>query len=408
MEPSRNWIRQQSFFQDTMFLLPEGNINYTFKDIPQWAKDAHDYGVNSVMISGWHRGGHDNGYPYYEPDPRLGTYEDLEAGIRECHKIGVKVYFFVNYQPVLVDTKWYKDELNLYVEQNRNGDPYWFAGWGMGTLASRMGYTAPFMVWADPSFPKYSESLLRYFKKLVEIGADGLHVDKMFPDQMNFNPRLKTSPDRSTWEGAIQLTDKIYNECKAINPNFAMSFECNWDRLLQYGSAIWWVGNMSIARTVFPEMVETTTVSQPYDYVGVNSAVRNGYAVLVGPFNYSRSMAYEPWKGLSAYIKEVKRIRDELIDTVYFGEFLDKEQVRLQEPLDSNVEFNTFRNLNTAKRACILTNKSMVECRQKILEFEGNASAKVRVYKPFEKPIDVKLPAEITIPPERIAFVVEQ
>ena len=86
-----------------MFILPEGTLNMTFKEIPQWAKDAHDHGVNAVLISGWNRGGHDNGYPYYEPDPRLGTYEHLKQALAECHKLGIKVYFFVNYQPVMAE-----------------------------------------------------------------------------------------------------------------------------------------------------------------------------------------------------------------------------------------------------------------------------------------------------------------
>jgi hypothetical protein len=37
MDPSRSWIRRHSFFQDTMFILPEGTLNYTYKDIPRWA-----------------------------------------------------------------------------------------------------------------------------------------------------------------------------------------------------------------------------------------------------------------------------------------------------------------------------------------------------------------------------------
>ena len=95
----------------TMFMLPEGTISYTFKDIPKWAKAAKDHGINAVQISGWQRGGHDNGYPYYAPDPRLGTWKELEDGIRACHKMGLKVYFFVNYQPMMVDSDWYKNEL---------------------------------------------------------------------------------------------------------------------------------------------------------------------------------------------------------------------------------------------------------------------------------------------------------
>jgi len=100
VQPADDWIRRQSFFLMTMFMLPEGTINYTFKDIPKWAKSAKAHGINAVQISGWQRGGHDNGYPYYEPDPRLGTWKDLEDGIRACHKMGLKVYFFANYQPI--------------------------------------------------------------------------------------------------------------------------------------------------------------------------------------------------------------------------------------------------------------------------------------------------------------------
>jgi len=413
MEPSRDWIRQNSFFMDTSVLLAEGNINYTFKDIPKWAKSAKDHGVNSVLISGWQRGGHDNGYPYYEPDPRLGTYDDLKAAIREIHKMGIKVYFFVNYQPVMINSQWFKDELNQYLQETKEGQlsvlgrPSKGVGWGFGTLWARMGHPK-LMVWADPSFPKFSKALLKYFKKLVEIGADGLHVDKMFPSQMNFNPRSPMSPDSSTWEGAIQLTDRIYTECKKINPDFAMSFESGWDRVLQYGGAIWWVGNMSICRTVFPEMADTLYISQPYDYLGINNAVRNGHVVLLYPFMGGRSMNWEPMKGLSVYIKEVKRIRDELNDTVFFGEVLGGAEISIEGSLKQSVLYNTFRNLKTGKRACILTNSSMTLKKQIIKSFEGKTSGQVRVYTPFEEPLDTRLPAEVKIPAERIIFVVEQ
>jgi hypothetical protein len=32
-----------------------------------------------------------------EPDPRLGTYEDLRRALAACHEMGTSVYFFVNY-----------------------------------------------------------------------------------------------------------------------------------------------------------------------------------------------------------------------------------------------------------------------------------------------------------------------
>ena len=406
MGPSRSWIRRSSFVQDTMFLLPEGTINCTFKDIPRWAKEARDHGITAVLISGWHRGGHDNGYPHYDPDPRLGTYDDLRLGLEACHKMGVRVYFFVNYQPAMIESDWFKQELHRYVQMREDGG-YGACGWGMGTLWARMGNAKP-MAGLDPMFPEYREALLRRFLKLVEVGADGLHVDKMFPGPMDFNPRCELGPDTSPWEGPIQLTRILMERAKKINPDFAMSFECNWDRMLEFGDAIWWVGNMSLARSVFPEMVETRGITSPYDYLGVNNAVRLSQAGLLGPLNYTRSVGWEPWQGLAAYIREVKRVQDDLSEIVFLGEVLGHAEIELGHEPKPGVEYSVFRGLKTGKHACILTNCGMEDEGQAIRTFSGSAGGCVRIHVPFAPPRDATLPVTVVVPAERVVFVEER
>src|SRR5712692_4193361 len=56
----------------------------------------------------------------------------------------------------------------------------------------------------------------------------------------------------------------------------------------------------------FPEFMATFAVVQPWDYNNVNNAIRYGY---------------------QAYVAEVLRIRDELKETVFLGEFLDMLEV---------------------------------------------------------------------------------
>ena len=320
-KPSQCWIRRQSFFQMTMFELPEGTINYRFKDIPRWARDAKDHGINAVQISGWHLGGHDNGYPHYVVDPRLGTWKELEDGIKACHQMGVKVYFFVNYQQMMIDSEWYKKELIKYREHGPNGEITWNTGWGMGTMWARMGHPK-LMTAADPAFPQFRKIIVDQFARLAQIGADGVHVDKMFPAAIDYNPDIPMGPDIATWEGTILLTHEVFAACRRYQPDWAMSFECNWDRLLQFSGATWWVGNQRITRQVFPENAETLLIASPYDYLGVNNAVREGHTVMVGPMNFCRSVGWKPWEGLAQYIKEVKRLQDSLMDTVYLGEVL--------------------------------------------------------------------------------------
>ncbi|MBI2301355.1 MAG: hypothetical protein HYU66_20805 [Armatimonadetes bacterium] len=405
VQPKDDWIRRQSFFVMTMFMLPEGTISYTFRDIPKWAKAAKDHGINAVQVSGWQRGGHDNGYPFYEPDPRLGTWEELEAGIRACHRMGVKVNFFANYQPMMVESDWYKSELQKYREMRADGGPTWMAGWGMGTLWARAGHPK-LMTWANLAFPQFRKVIVDYFTKLASIGGDGVHVDKMFPAAIDYNPDSPLSPDTATWEGAVQLTREIYQSCRRRNPDWCQSFECNWDRMLQFGGATWWVGNQLITRKVFPENVETLGLYQAYDYLGVNNAVRDGHAVMVAPLNFSRSVDWPPFRGLADYIKEVKRIRDELQDTVFFGEVLGAREVTLEGGPPDGVAYNVFRNRTTARRVCILTNSRM-EARQVTVKAFDGGGGRVRIHIPRTKARTVSLPATVTIPGERLAFVEE-
>lgn len=406
-KPSQCWIRRESFFQFTMFELPEGTINYRYKDIPQWAKDAKDHGINSVQISGWHPGGHDNGYPYYTVDPRLGTWQELEDGIKACHKMGLKVYFFVNYQQVMQDSEWYKRELSKYREWGSpDGATTWNIGWPMGTLWGRMGHQKK-MVGVDPAFPEYRKILVDQFAKLAEIGADGVHVDKMAPVSIDYNPNLPMSPDTGPWEGAILLTQEIFAACRKHNPDWAMSFECTWDRMLQFSGATWWVGYQRITRSVFPENAEMQIIANAYDYLGVNNLVRDGNTVMLGPMNMCRSVGWKPWEGLANYIKEVKRIQDNLTDAVYLGEMLGQEGVQIPGGPVAGIAYNVSRNITTGKRVCILTNATMQSKRQTIATFEASPSGQARIHTPFQPAKIVKLPAEIEVPAERIVFVEE-
>lgn len=408
--PDEDWIRQQGVYQMIMILLPEGNVNYRFCEVPQLARDGLKHGVKALQLAGWQRGGHDNGYPYYEPDPRLGTWEELEEAIAECHRMGVKVYFFVNITVVNLDTEWYKAELKDCGWESARGADYWIAGWGMGTLGSRMAHTVPLMAFEDMSFPAMHDGHLKYFKKLAEIGADGLHIDKMFPGHMNFNPRTALSPGQAQWEGAIRLIKDIHDECRAIQPDFCISFETNWDRVLSYGVGTWWAGNMSRAREVFPELIETVGLYQPYDYIGVNDAVRRSLTIMASPHHFNRSMAYPSWKGLSEYIEAVTRWREEAAETVFYGEALPgAEGLQLGgDGMPPGVAVGSYRARVPEQRGAVVTNNGDQLVDVQLVGFGADEGTVVRITGPGRKPAILTLPASVEIAPEHLVFVVEQ
>ena len=64
----------------------------------------------------------------------------------------------------------------------------------MGTLLGT-DRASKLMTWADPGFPAVRKIIVDYFAKLAQIGADGVHVDKMFPAAIDYNPNMPMSPD---------------------------------------------------------------------------------------------------------------------------------------------------------------------------------------------------------------------
>ncbi len=305
----------------------------------------------------------------------------------------------------MLDMEWYKKDLSKYREW---GDPdgavTWNTGWAMGTLWGRMGHPKR-MTGADPALPEYRKIIVGQFEKLAKIGADGVHVDKMFPVAIDYNPNLPMSPDTGPWEGAILLTKEVMAACRKHNPHWAMSFECNWDRMLQFTGATWWVGNQLITRQVFPENAEMQLIASAYDYLGVNNLVRDGHVVMLGPMNMCRSVGWKPFEGLADYVREVKRIRDSLSDTVFLGEVLGHQGVRLAGGPTPGIAYNVFRNRATGKHVCILTNSRKEAVKQTILGFDSGSTGEARIHTPFQKAKVVQLPAEIEVPAERLVFV---
>jgi hypothetical protein len=418
--PGSTWIRREQAFLHTMLMLPEDNLNFRYTDIPALAKAATDCNVTHMNITGWNVGGHDRGYPQYDPDPRLGTWEELEASIAACHELGMKVSFFVNCQPIDLTTDWYKEELHKYCILDSYGSPFYITSyWGMGTLSARSMFMTgvPFSE-MNPAHPEVRELLISRFRKLAEIGADGLHIDKLFQTPMDFNPRLQdTSPDRAHHEGILRFVEELLAACRVVNPDFCFSYEGGWDRLFSYSDQIWWGnGEETAMKAAFPQMCMVTGIEQAYDFNKLNLAMLHGDNLLIGPANYNASMDHPLWQPLSAYIGELLRLRAVIFDIVCCGEKLDASEgiYRRHEPMVSvndafianpDCRWIAHRDTDTGRRGIVLANLSGDPI-DVTAGFIANGGA-CQVLQPFESVVEGQFPVSLTIPAERVAFVVD-
>ena len=79
------WDAWQATFMDS----PDGRVRLRYSDLEKYAADAKAFGVNLIMIAGWHDGGIDTNYPHFaETNPRLGTRQEFEAAIAACEANG--------------------------------------------------------------------------------------------------------------------------------------------------------------------------------------------------------------------------------------------------------------------------------------------------------------------------------
>jgi hypothetical protein len=195
--------------------------------------------------------------------------------------------------------------------------------------------------------------------------------------------------------------------CRKLNPDWCMSFECNWDRMLQFGGATWWVGNQLITRKVFPEHVETTSITQAYDILGVNNLVRDGHVVMLAPMSFGRGLDWAPVRGLADYVRQVKLIRDHLADAVFYGRSLGQEPVKLEGGPPDGVAYNVWVDRRTGRRVCILSNSRMEPRTLMFPGFAGAASGLVRLHVPGRKARTLEVPAALAVPAERVVFVEE-
>jgi hypothetical protein len=130
--------------------------------------------------------------------------------------------------------------------------------------------------------------------------------------------------------------------------------------MLAYSDVLWaWHSNWENQHTAafrytFSQWTPGQAVFQPFDYHVVNNAMRYGYQLFVATAHLCGSLNDPATGPLSAYIREVLRIREELRDFIYAGEYLDVLEVRVTHESDSF--FNTHRHALTRKRACVLVN----------------------------------------------------
>jgi hypothetical protein len=333
-DKSKSWLRRQSAWFTSIIYQPEDKIIADFDTYARWCAEAKPFGINTFELIGWHKGGLERGYPEYVPEERIGGRDGFRRAIASIHKQGGRILPFVNYNILDSATDLYKEKLKPLTHQDSFGaSPNWMA-WGESNLLARKSLCVRRHLLSS-IVPPVEKMLEDYFVDIARNGADGLQIDKVcVSNLLDFNPLNTRKPDEALNQGLVDGIARVYEKCKAINPEFCLAAEAMQDRLIPYVDVYYRAAggfNISPLRYAFPEWTACQHIGAARDFNGVNAAVMLGAVICVEPQTYQASLADPLYADLADYIRETERIRVELRDTIFTGDYFDTLEAGITE-----------------------------------------------------------------------------
>jgi len=173
-------------------------------------------------------------------------------------------------------------------------------------------------------------------------------------------------------------------------------------------------------RYLFPEWTACQHVSAPYDFNGVNGAVVTGAVICIEPDSYQNSLAAPQYQKLGEYIAEVNRLRTELADTIFLGNYLDntgavvhaaapdpaKPGAFINGPAGA-VQWRVHENKADKRRAIVVANPAGAETSY-FWDFHTGRTREADLYEPFQPIRTVNNDTALTIKGNGLHILVEK
>jgi len=283
--------------------------------------------------------------------------------------------------------------------------------WGESTLLARKNLSVHRHVMASVT-PQLKKILEGYFLERVKDGAEGFQIDKLITGSaLDFNPLNTRKPDEAMCQGLVEAVAELLTKCRRLNPQFCLASECGPDRMLPCIDVYYRScggTDISTLRYVFPEWTAVQHVGMPRDFRGVNGAVLTGAVICVEPDNYQTTLADPRYQELANYLREVERLRHELADLIFLGNFFDDTEAEVTEPSASSgaLRFAVHGHRQTNQRAIVVVNTSDRPLKY-VWKFTHKEVMQARLHAPFEAPKVLATATTVEIKPLGLHILVE-
>jgi len=335
--PRPKWVDQMHGWQRIIMKHQYGEIFYRYSDLVDVFEGGKPYGITTLFVFGWFKGGHDNGYPDYKPDDALGGEAALRKAIAEIQRRGGRVMLYANGHLIDVDTDYYRKIGKRICLKTSQGseyrEAYKFAG--DGTYLRNFG--AREFVGACQTTPEWRERLIEIGRTMASLGPDCLFYDQMGgvmpylcfdPSHPHAGPALAQGPGKNANLAAMRRALIEGHAERAFGTEHVtdcLSRHVDFVHTATFGMSPAAEAAPEVFRYTFPEILcSSREIRDERDHERrMNWAFVFGWRFDVEIWRCRGDLRQAPAYG--AYMAKLNALRDRWPDLLMTGRFVDEE-----------------------------------------------------------------------------------
>lgn len=374
------WVKEMKGWQRIIMKHQYGEVLFPYTDLGTRVKTVGESaGINTLLVHGWHNGGHDNDYPNYIADPQQGGQATLKKQIADFQKDGGAVLCYYSGRLMDKNSDFYKKGIGkqLAIRDNTGAefnDSYRFRGPGTftGTYNSRTFAIADFRkkLWQN--------ELKKMADQTIAFGAKSVFYDQMGWGEQPYwvlnkefpIPYLKSIADKSAILGALHeyidkkdkslaigielLTDITAMQVDYIHSRYGATEVLNPDWEVK-GEKPRTTNFIDWFRYTFPEIIlsdrdirDDTDIERRVNHT-VLKGLRNDVEI------YRCRALIDETPHYQQYLAQINRLKERFKDLLLLGKYVDTEGV---QHTSKDVEARRFDNGN--KTAIVLTQSHLL------------------------------------------------
>ena len=403
-----NWVREPHSWQQLHINSPEDELRVQFRDLVRFGEDCARHGVRAIQLVGWNDGGQDQGNPSHDPDPRLGTSDELKTAIARIQALGVKVVLFTKFTWADRATERFRRDLHRLAVKDPYGDHYVYRGYMYQTMTQLLDINTKRLVPMCFLSEEYLRVCEQEFQTVLDLGADGMLFDECLhhsPALLCFDTSHGHRYGAPVYANDRELIWRLGAMARKVRPDFLFAGEACYDWELEAYHCSYHRSeskqHVPLSRYMLPGTQFLTAVTGFDDRNMVNQCLLYRYVISYEPYNFKGKLDDYPLT--LEYGKRMDALRAELREYFWDGEFRHEAGASVTEAGKPHHPYAVYLSARTGRPGLVIANYD--DETPATVDVRLDSGAPLSRYRLVDDPTWRPVSAGVVIPPRSAAVV---